>query len=115
MSYKELTLEEIQNSKYLNNDTKSVFTAKDMVEAISFGNDIQFTSTSDYYTQVEGYIQATAEMREEQPYFLNEKDINLFEDGLEMILPYSTEERQEQISNLLNKLYNVKRNKESNS
>ncbi len=63
---KGFSLEQIQSSKWLNDDEELLFTARDMADAINFRKEICFGSTGEYYEQVSDYIEATYNIKTEE-------------------------------------------------
>jgi hypothetical protein len=57
-----MTQEEIENI----DNSKQIFTVKDMVDAIQYGNEMQFSSTNEYYENAFGFISSVAYDHEQE-------------------------------------------------
>lgn len=88
--------EECETDPWINGDIP-MFTGKDIVEVVSMSRGESFSSTSEYYYQLSGYIRAICDENDRsEAWFLNEENINNIIFYLEFIIQENKyEENQE--------------------
>lgn len=98
------SLEEIQSDIYLNGDIP-MFTGKDMVEIVSMSRDESFSSTSEYYRQLSGYIRCINDENDRsEAWFLKEENIRMIYCSLVNLHTISDEEKRKEIESLLKQI-----------
>lgn len=95
--------EECETDQYINGEIP-MFTGKDIVEIVSMSRDESFSSTSEYYRQLSGYIRCINDENDRsEAWFLKEENIELIQIAL-VYLACNSEGERKQIKSLLKQI-----------